>query len=124
MKSFAIIGLGLFGTQLAMDLYNEGHNVLAIDMDEEVTESVADHVSKAGCLDAKKREPLMQLGLNRYDSVIVCTSQDLATSVIITMNLRALQVPKIICKVRNDTDREVLETLGLPNASFRSMWRR
>lgn len=39
-------------------------------------------------------------------------SGDLATSVLVTMNLKALNVKQIICKVQNDTDKEVLETLG------------
>ena len=112
MKSFAIIGLGLFGSQLAMDLFNEGHNVLVIDNDENIIEKIADRVSKAVTVDAKNREALSQLGFQKYDCVIVCTSNDLATSVIITMNLKALQVQKIICKVRDETDKEVLETLG------------
>ena len=112
MKSFAIIGLGLFGSQLAMDLFNEGHNVLVIDNDENIIEKIADRVSKAVTVDAKNREALSQLGIQKYDCVIVCTSNDLATSVIITMNLKALQVQKIICKVRDETDKEVLETLG------------
>jgi len=112
MKSFAIIGLGLFGSQLAIDLFNEGHNVLAIDNDESIVEKLADRVSKAVTVDAKNREALSQLGINKYDCTIVCTSNDLATSVIITMNLKALKVPKIICKVRDDTDKEVLEALG------------
>ena len=112
MKSFAIIGLGLFGSQLAMDLFNEGHNVLVIDNDENIIEKIADRVSKAVTVDAKNREALSQLGIQKYDCVIVCTSNDLATSVIITMNLKALKVQKIICKVRDETDKEVLETLG------------
>ena len=112
MKSFAIIGLGLFGSQLAMDLFNEGHNVLVIDNDENIIAKIADRVSKAVTVDAKNREALSQLGIQKYDCVIVCTSNDLATSVIITMNLKALKVQKIICKVRDETDKEVLETLG------------
>ncbi|MCR5654394.1 MAG: TrkA family potassium uptake protein [Lachnospiraceae bacterium] len=112
MKSFAIIGLGLFGTQLAKDLYKEGHNVLVIDNEEEHIESIADQVSKAVCFDAKNRASLAGIGINKYDCVIVCTSKDLATSVIITMNLRALETPEIICKVQNETDEEVLKALG------------
>ncbi len=115
MKTFAIIGLGLFGAQLAKDLYNEGHNVLAIDSDEKTVEKIADNVSKAVTLDAKNRDSLSQLKVGKYDCAIVCTSNDLATSVIITMNLKALNVPQIICKVQNETDEEVLKALG---ASF------
>ncbi len=112
MKSFAIIGLGLFGSQLAKDLYEEDANVLVIDKDENIIDNIADNVTKAVTLDAKNRDSLANIGINKYDCVVVCTSNDLATSVIITMNLRALNVPKIICKVKNETDEEVLVALG------------
>lgn len=112
MKSFAIIGLGLFGTQLAKELYNYGNNVLVIDSNVKIIEQIADDVSCAVCLDAKDRIALSNLGINKYDCVIVALSGDLATSVLITMNLKALNVKQIICKVQNDTDKEVLETLG------------
>ncbi|MCR5626093.1 MAG: TrkA family potassium uptake protein [Lachnospiraceae bacterium] len=112
MKSFAIIGLGLFGEQLAKDLFKEGHNVLAIDKDEEIVERIADSVSKAVVFDAKNRNALAHIGIDKYDCAVLCTSSDLAASVIITMNLKALNVPKIVCKVQNETDQEVLEALG------------
>lgn len=115
MKSFAIIGLGLFGSHLSKELFNVGHNVLAIDSNENLVEDIADYVTRAVCMDAKNRAALAKLGINRYDSVIVSVSGDLATSVLITMNLKALNVSNIICKVQNDADKEVLETLG---ASF------
>lgn len=112
MKSFAIIGLGLFGTQLARDLYDAGHSVLAIDSDSERVENIADYVTQAVSLDAKNRELLLQVGIQKYDCVVMSITSDLATSVLITMNLKALGVPQIICKVQNETDQEILETLG------------
>lgn len=112
MKSFAIIGLGLFGSHLAKTLYNDGYNVLVIDQNEKLIEQIADEVTRAVIIDAKDRKALQQLGINKYDCVIVAISGDLSTSVLITMNLKALNVPRIICKVQNNTDKEVLETLG------------
>ena len=112
MKSFAVIGLGLFGTQLAKELFNYGNSVLAIDINKERIEQIADDVSRAICLDAKNRTALSELGINKYDCVIVALSGDLATSVLVTMNLKALNVKQIICKVQNNMDKEVLETLG------------
>lgn len=114
-KSFAVIGMGLFGVELAKTLYEGGHNVLVIDTDEKRIEKIANNATRAVTLDATNRDALAQLGINKYDSVIVAITGDLATSVLITMNLKALDVPQIICKVQSETDREVLETLG---ASF------
>lgn len=112
MKSFAVIGLGLFGKQLAQELFDSGNTVLAIDYKEHLIENIADHVTRAVTLDAKDREALSQAGINKYDCVIVALSRDLATSVLVTMNLKALNVPQIICKVQSTADKEVLETLG------------
>ena len=112
MKSFVVIGLGLFGLQTALDLYDLGNNVLVIDKNEELINEYANMVSRAVIADAKKREILKQLGVDKYDCAIVATTSDLATSVLVTMNLKALGIKNIICKVQNETDKEVLETIG------------
>lgn len=112
MKSYAVIGMGLFGSQLASQLYEQGENVLAIDNRAAAVEEIADRVSRAAVADAKKREALLQLGVHKCDCAIVAMTSDLAASVLITMNLKALGVPQIICKAQSDTDREIMETLG------------
>lgn len=112
MKSFVVIGLGLFGLETAAELYELGCDVLAIDIKEERVNEHANKVSRAVIADAKKREVLKQLGVDKYDCAIVATTSDLATSVLVTMNLKALGLKEIICKAQNETDMEVLETLG------------
>lgn len=112
MKSYAVIGLGLFGSQVAMDLFEQGKDVMAIDMNPELVEEYANRVSRAVVADAKKRDVLKQLGVDQCDCAIVAMTSDLATSVLVTMNLKALGIGEIICKAQNETDMEVLETLG------------
>lgn len=112
MKSYAVIGLGLFGSQLAASLYERGENVLAIDVRPAAVEEIADRVSRAAVADAKKREALLQLGVQKCDCAVVAMTSDLAASVLVTMNLKAMGVPQIICKAQSDTDREIMETLG------------
>lgn len=112
MKSYVVIGLGLFGLETATKLYEQGENVLVIDTNEELVNEYVNKVGRAIIADAKKRDVLKQLGVDKYDCAIVATTSDLATSVLVTMNLKALGVKEIICKVQNETDMEVLETLG------------
>ncbi|MGN0435711.1 MAG: potassium channel family protein [Wujia sp.] len=112
MKSYVVIGLGLFGTQIALKLYEMGNNVMVIDTNAALIEEYANNVSRAVVADAKKRDVLKQLAVDRCDCAIVAMATDLSASVLITMNLKALGVPEIICKVQNETDMEVLETLG------------
>ena len=112
MKNYVVIGLGLFGMQIAMKLYDKGKNVLAIDLDPEKTENIADHVTRAATANATKKDTLIKLGVHKCDCAIVSMSRDLSASILITMNLKALGLKEIICKAQSLQDKEVLETLG------------
>ena len=112
MKSYVVIGLGRFGTEMALKLYNCGEDVLAIDTDETIIDKLADRVTKAVAADARDLDVLRKLGVDDFDSAVVAVGSDLAASALITMNLKALGVPFILCKAHDDTYREILEKLG------------
>lgn len=112
MKQYAVIGLGRFGTQLARRLYEYGEDVIAIDSSEDLVDMIADHVSRAVVADAKDKDTLKSLGVANCDCAIVSIGSDLASSVLITMNLKSLGIKHIICKAQDDTHREILEKLG------------
>ncbi len=112
MKSYAVIGLGRFGSQIATRLYEYGQEVLVIDRHETIVNQIADHVTRAAVGDAMDKSVLKSLGVADCDCAIVALGSDLAASVLITMNLKSLNVPCIICKAHDDTHREILEKLG------------
>ena len=112
MKSFAVIGLGRFGSALACQLYKEGGDVLAIDIAQEPVDRIADEVTQAVAADATNREVMETLGVNEVDCAIVAAGSDLASSVLITMMLKTMGVPMIICKAHDDTHNAILEKLG------------
>ena len=112
MKSYLVIGLGRFGTELALKLYECGEEVMVIDTDETLVDKIADRVTRAVAADARDPDVLEKLGAENFDRAIVAVGSDLAASALITMNLKALNVPFIICKARDDTYREILEKLG------------
>lgn len=115
MKSYAVIGLGRFGSHIAEKLYEQESEVLAIDINDSLVEAISDRVTRAVVADAKNREVLRSLGIQNCDCVIVAIASDLASSVLITMNLKSLGIPNIICKAHDDTHREILEKLGASN---------
>lgn len=110
--NYVVIGLGRFGSQTAVQLFENGATVFAIDVNPAKTEEVADKVSRAITADATNRDVLLQFGVDKCDCAIVAMARDLAASVLITVNLKAMGVKKIICKAQNERDKEVLETLG------------
>ena len=112
MKSYVVIGLGRFGLEMAAKLYACGEGVLAIDTDEAVIDKVADRVTRAVAADARDIDVLKKLGVKSIDRAVVAVGSDLGASALITMNLKTLGVPYILCKAHDDTYREILEKLG------------
>ena len=112
MKSYIIIGLGRFGAEMATKLYECGEEVMAIDTDETLVDKIADRVTRAVAADARDLDVLVKLGAENFDRAVVAVGSDLAASALITMNLKTLNVPFIMCKAHDDTYREILEKLG------------
>ena len=113
MKSYIVIGLGLFGSSLAKNLCRLGAEVLAMDVHSELVQQIANDVTHAVVGDGQDKEVLKALGVRNFDCAIIAIGEDLAASVLTTMNLKELGVPYIFCKARNETHRKVLEKLGV-----------
>ena len=112
MKSFAILGLGRFGGELALALAQNGAEVLAVDRERKPVEAVADQVTRAVTCNIRDKEALSEIGVAECDVAVVCAGADLAASVLGLMNLKALGVKQIICKAYDETYRDVLLKLG------------
>jgi len=112
MKSYIVIGLGLFGQAVARQLCMLGAEVLAMDVRAELVQQVSADVTHAVVADAQDKEVLRALGTREFDCAILAIGDDLAASVLITMNLKELGVPYIVCKAHDETHRKVLEKLG------------
>ena len=112
MKSYVVIGMGRFGTELATRLCACGEEVMAIDTDETQIDKIADRVTRAVTADARDADVLKKLGVENFDRAVVAVGSDLAASALITMNLKALGVPFIMCKAHDDTYKDILEKLG------------
>ena len=112
MKSYVVIGLGRFGAELATRLYACGEEVMAIDVNEGLVDKIADRVTRAVAADARDIDVLKKLGVGNFDRAIVAMGSDLAASALITMNLKSLNVPFIMCKAQDDTYKAILEKLG------------
>ena len=112
MKSYIVIGLGKFGSQAARRLCQLNCEVLAMDTNAELVQHVANEVTQAVVADAKDKDVLKTLGAKDFDCAIVAIGGDLGASVLVTMNLKELGVPYVVCKAHDETHRRVLEKLG------------
>ena len=111
-KTYAVIGLGRFGTAVADRLYALGNEVLVVDESPEQVQKMESRVTYAVVADARDEAVLRSLGMRNYDCAIVAIGSDLAASVVITMNLKELGVPQVICKATDETQKRALEKIG------------
>ncbi len=118
MKTFVVIGLGRFGTAVATELCELGHEVLAIDGNEENVMAVADKVTHAVTGDARDPAVLRALGVRNYDCAIVAVGVDVGTSALVTINLKDMGVKEVICKAQSHVHRKVLEKIGADRVVF------
>lgn len=112
MKSYVVVGLGRFGSEVARQLYRCGCEVLAIDLKSELIQQISQDVTHAAVGDSRDKEVLKMLGVGEFDCAIVAIGDDLAASVLVTMNMKELGVPYLVCKAHDDIHRRVLKKLG------------
>ena len=112
MKSYVVIGLGRFGIELATRLYACGEEVMVIDRNPMLIDKIADQVTRAVAADAREPDVLKNLGVENFDRAVVAVGSDLAAASLITINLKSLNVPFIMCKAHDDTYKSILEKLG------------
>lgn len=112
MKNYVIIGLGRFGTAVAGKLQELGNEVMVIDESQAQVQKMADTVTHAVVADARDEDVLRNLGVGSFDCAVVAIGGDLAASILITLNLKALGVPTVICKAQNEQQKQALEKLG------------
>jgi len=118
MKSFAIIGLGKFGYYLATTLYAKGHEVLAIDLNAEIVQSIKDHVSHAVVADTTNPEVLKALGLGNIEDVVICIGSDLSASILTTLNVKEVGIKQIYAKAISEPHGRILEKVGATDVFF------
>ena len=112
MKRVVVVGLGIFGFNIAKDLFENGFEVVAIDKNKEVINQIREFSTKAILADATDRELLEMIGIQPDDTVIVSFGEDLAASTLLTLHLKEMKVKNIIAKAPNEDHKRILEKVG------------
>ena len=94
MKRYAVIGLGLLGRTVARELAARGAEVIAIDMEQELVQSMAEEVPLAVRLDSTNREALKQQGIDQVDAALVAIGENFQAAVLTTALLKEFGIPQ------------------------------
>jgi len=108
----AVLGLGRFGQRMAMQLTRGGEEVIACDLDRDVVEQIADHVAQAVTLDVTDEAAMRSRGIHRVRIAVIAIGEDFEASVLATVILRQMEVPRVIARARSRTTAEVLRRVG------------
>ncbi len=102
MKSILLIGLGRFGKHIAMQLNQLGHQVMAVDHNEERVNDILPFVTNAQIGDSSNEEFLSSLGINNYDVCIVAIGDDFQSSLETTCLLKELGAKFVVSRAERD----------------------
>jgi K+ transport systems, NAD-binding component len=109
---FGIIGLGRFGSALAIELASAGTDLLVIDRDEEKVRELRDYTENAYVVKNLDKKALTETGVQNCDVAVVCIGEHMDTSILTTLNLVSLGIPTVIAKATSIEHGEILEKLG------------
>ena len=116
-KQFAVLGLGRFGSSVAIALESMGYDVLGVDKDEAIAASMSDKLTHVMSFDIRNATALKQAGISNVDTVVIA-SKVLEASLMAAMLCAEMKVPEIVVKAIDERHAEMVRKLGATNVIF------
>lgn len=110
--TYGIVGLGRFGTALAYDLAESGSEIIAIDRNEEKVREIREVTENAFLARNLDKKTLLETGIQNCDVAVVCIGEHMDISILTTLNLVSMGIPKVISKAMSIDHGIILEKLG------------
>ncbi|MBM7096130.1 MULTISPECIES: potassium channel family protein [Alteribacter] len=111
-KQFAVVGLGRFGGSVCKELFEMGHEVLAVDKEEEKVNEYAKFATHAVQLDSTDEQSLKSIGIGNFDHVVVAIGDNIQASILTTLVLKEMGIEKVWAKAQNSYHQKVLDKIG------------
>lgn len=116
--TFVVIGLGRFGSALAKELVNSGHEVLGIDYDEKLVQQMAPDLTHCVKADTTDESVLVELGIPDFDTAMVAIGADIEASILTSSLLLQLGVKNVWAKANSESHGRILRQLGVHHVIF------
>ena len=112
-KAIVVFGLGQFGAVVAKELANMGHDVLAVDKDEQLVQRISAYVTHAVAADATDEEALRALALSQFDVAIVAIGHNQQGNLLTAMLLKEAGLPYVVAKAQDAMQGRLLKKIGV-----------
>ena len=117
-KSYEVLGLGRYGIAVAKELVENGAEVLAVDINEDIVNDAIAEIPFCKCANVTDEEVIKQLGIANMDVVIIAMATNLEASVMATMLCKEIGVPTVIAKCSNEMNCKILSKVGADHVVF------
>ena len=117
-KTYAVFGLGRYGTAVARELVENGMEVIAVDTDQKTVTEAAAYLPVCKCADITDAEVIDRLGIAHIDTVIICMAGNLEASVMAVTLCKEVGVPTVIAKCANEMHQKILLRVGADKVVF------
>lgn len=108
---YLIIGLGIYGTNLAKDLTDLGHEVIGADINSHRVDAIKDYIATAYIIDSTEEAAISVLPLKNVDLVVVAIGENFGASIKTVAILKKMGVSKIFARAIDSLHRTILEGL-------------
>lgn len=105
---FIVVGLGGFGSTIARKMYEDGHDVIAVDIDEKLVQDISDGVTRAVTGDGTRTDTLQAIGAEGATGAIISTGDDISASVLAALAFSDLGVTRIYVKVVSRSHKRIV----------------
>jgi len=118
IDSVVVIGLGRFGSSLAAELMQCGTEVLGVDVDEQVVQTMSTRLTHAVRADCTSEDALRQLAVNEFDRAVVAIGRNIEASLLTASLLKNMGVGQVWAKAISDAHGRILEQLGTEHVVY------
>lgn len=109
---YAVIGLGRFGSSVALTLASLGYSVLGIDESMDVVQRLSEELTQVVSLDATNEDALRDIDIGSFDTVVVSMGLHFEDALLITASLKAMGVARVVTKAVSERQRAILLKIG------------
>ncbi len=117
-RQFVVIGAGKFGASVAITLSKLGYDVTVLDKNKEKIQSLSNSVAQAIQLDATDENALKSVGIEGVDVAIISIGKQMESSILLTMMLKEMGIPKVVTKAISEAHGKVLSRIGADRIVF------
>ena len=117
-KTYAVFGLGRYGSAVAKELVDNGMEVIAVDTEQRIVNDAAAYLPVCKCADVTDAEVISRLGIENIDTVIVCMASNLEASVMAVTLCKEAGVKNVIAKCANEMHQKILLRVGADQVVF------